>query len=84
MKIALDYDGTYTLDPEFWDAFIFEAKDRGHSVVIVTSRSKDEPIESKTACHVIYCSYDAKEKFYNPDIWIDNDPRYITERIYRS
>lgn len=83
MKIALDYDHTYTLDPEFWDDFIFEAKDRGHLVTIVTSRSKNEPIEHKIACHVIYCNYQAKEEFYKPDIWIDDDPKWITERIYR-
>lgn len=84
MKIALDYDGTYTLDPHFWDDFIEEAQARGHSVIIITSRHKDQRVELEVPCHVIYCNYMPKEDFYNPDIWIDNDPRWITERIYRS
>jgi hypothetical protein len=38
MKIALDYDGTYTVDPQFWEDFITLAKVRGHEVVCVTKR----------------------------------------------
>lgn len=42
MKIALDYDDTYTKDPELWDSFIAEAKERMHEVTFVTLRfSKD-------------------------------------------
>lgn len=38
MTIALDYDGTYTRDPDLWDRFISEARSHGHSVICVTNR----------------------------------------------
>src|ERR1700722_1875454 len=38
MIIALDYDGTYTRDPDLWDAFIDAAQERGHTVICVTNR----------------------------------------------
>lgn len=36
--IALDYDDTYTADPELWQMFIMRAEKRGHRVYIVTCR----------------------------------------------
>lgn len=38
MKIALDFDGTFTLDPEFWTDFINLVAKRGHLVYLVTMR----------------------------------------------
>ncbi|CAN5766340.1 hypothetical protein BH09PSE5_BH09PSE5_08380 [soil metagenome] len=38
MNIALDYDGTFTADPDLWLAFIESATARGHVVHIVTAR----------------------------------------------
>lgn len=32
MKLALDYDGTYTRDPDLWDTFIAAAQ--GHRIDI--------------------------------------------------
>ena len=40
MKIALDYDNTYTADPEFWYEFMLDAKERGHDIFIVTYRDE--------------------------------------------
>lgn len=39
--IAIDYDGTYTVDPDLWRAFIERAQARGHTVVMVTGRSNE-------------------------------------------
>lgn len=40
MNIALDYDNTYTVDPEFWYEFITNAKERGYNIFIVTYRDE--------------------------------------------
>lgn len=87
MKIALDYDRTWTADPEFWEDFMNLVDNYGHEVRIVTARSKEhDNIDHKVPlCEVIYCDGVAK-KFYchhtadwNPDIWIDDKPENITQ-----
>lgn len=40
MNIAVDYDNTYTEDPEFWYDFMVEAKERGYNPVICTFRDE--------------------------------------------
>jgi hypothetical protein len=39
MTISLDYDATYTRDPDLWDEFITNAKKRGHLVICTTNRA---------------------------------------------
>lgn len=80
MKIALDYDGTYTKDPELWDAFIAMAHERGHTVTCVTARRPDESVSMP--CAVQYTSRRAKQVHINEanmqiDIWIDDNPWFI-------
>jgi len=66
MKIALDYDKTFNLDPQFWSTFERLAYHYGHEVKIVTARSPvDDPL-SKDRVHdipVIYCDGIAKRFF---------------------
>lgn len=38
MIIALDYDGTYTRDPDLWDRFIADCQRHSHIVICVTQR----------------------------------------------
>lgn len=38
MIIGLDYDGTFTADPDLWRRFIGDAQRSGHTVVCVTGR----------------------------------------------
>ena len=86
MKLALDYDDTYTLDPEFWDGFIASAKEKGHEVVFVTMRNEQvNPIGgtekgfseyfielSFKGCDVYYTNCDAKRAYMeNLGIGID-------------
>lgn len=85
MNIGLDWDNTYTRDPQLYNGFIDIAVLRGHNVYITTSRGMDTPIEFipigiKT---VIYCNYRAKYDVTRQqgiviDNWIDDDPYYIT------
>lgn len=90
MKIALDYDLTFTLDSSFWEDFIWMAQGAGHEVRIVTARSpKYDNIDSviQDLCPVIYCDGVAKrfhcEWFaengdgWMPDIWIDDKPQSV-------
>lgn len=80
MLIALDYDGTYTLQPEFWDSFIVAVKSAGNEIVCATMRHESEPIEMN--CRIIYTGRQAKAKFLEsiglkPNVWIDDNPIWL-------
>lgn len=91
MLIALDYDGTYTADPELWDEFISKAIMRGHQVYCVTMRYADsENLEverdlGEKVDKIIYTNRKAKKQAFrmqcdeNPDIWIDDNPDWLYE-----
>ena len=79
MKIALDYDGTYTRDPAFWNSVIKIAQKDGHEIAFVTKRHKTEPIETLQGINVYYMARVNKiHCTFEPDIWIDNNPFDIT------
>lgn len=91
MNISIDFDDTYTRDPEMWDLFIELAKHRGHTVYCVTARdpskiNKDEVYSSigrrigKENCY--FTDRMAKSKFMydhniNIDVWIDDLPSNV-------
>jgi hypothetical protein len=82
MRIALDYDGTYTADPELWREFIRIAKSRGHEVVCVTMRNVDEAMEPFGASNYYFTDRKAKvpamaEEGIQIDIWIDDKPQWL-------
>jgi len=86
MLIAIDFDDTYTKDPELWNNFISNAKNRNHEVICVTMRYPEEGKEvSRTIgmrCKVIFTERQAKKKFLQtmnirPDVWIDDNPLWI-------
>lgn len=86
MRIALDFDKTYTAHPSFWNAVLLLAKTFGVDIRIVTARSpvldRTAPlIDVETKATVIYCNGIAKEYHctywtggWYPDIWIDDKP----------
>jgi len=76
MRIALDYDNTYTLDPSLWNGFIKAAQARGHDVRIVTMRYPHETIQSAPV-DVTYTSRKAKSSAVSADVWIDDSPCWI-------
>ncbi len=91
MKIALDFDDTYTRDPEFWNKFIDDAKDRGHDIRIVTFRKStmtDPALDwLASTIPVIFTEYIQKRAFCNHmgfivDVWIDDSPEFIVEPRY--
>jgi hypothetical protein len=87
LTIALDYDGTYTADPDLWLAFILNAQSRGHEVILVTMRTFEElenidPRLDGVIFRRVPTARAAKMKFcesfdIRPDIWIDDQPHFL-------
>ena len=89
MKIALDFDDTYTRDPLLWDRFIRDALNNGHDIRIVTFRKKTmtDPAlgQLSTLIPIIYTGFEQKRSFCNKegfivDVWIDDSPEFIVDR----
>ena len=63
--IIIDFDGTYTADPELWDVFLASARERGHKLICATMRHEDlEGDEVKEALadkvdQIVFTSRDA-------------------------
>lgn len=90
LKIGLDYDQTYTADPELWDTLINVAVMRGHEVTFVTYRNPDS-YNADIICDtqrlgvkVIYTAGMQKSRFYKADIWIDDSPETIPKVVELS
>lgn len=94
MLIALDYDGTYTADPDLWRAFIRNAQARGHQVFVVTMRhgpQHDQPehhdVERQLAGladRIIYTGRRAKRPHveflgHRVQVWIDDKPHWVDQ-----
>lgn len=88
MLIALDYDETYTADPELWLTFVIYARSRGHKVVLATMRYPTEddldPKLVKELDQVVFTSRQTKRPFLQqlglePAIWIDDHPEWIVD-----
>lgn len=85
---ALDYDGTYTGDPELWLEFVKRAQERGHKVVCVTMRHAHETTDAdfdqrlKALVEIVPTNRKAKKHFMRTngkhiDIWIDDTPEWL-------
>lgn len=88
MFIALDYDNTYTRDPEFWLDFVQKAHSCNHCVMCVTMRYPHEVLNMDKRLlelvEVIPTGRKAKKKFmrlqgHQVDIWIDDNPDGLYE-----
>lgn len=89
MIIALDFDNTYTRDPELWYSFTNYSRMRGHTVILVTARFDQHMAEVKTrvdgifsASQIFNTSMAPKREFMQSkrvsvDIWIDDCPEMI-------
>ena len=87
LKIALDYDETFTSDRSFWSNFVILSKISNHQIVFVTYRTNREvdnnsDIESDAitcGINVIYSQGQPKRTVFDADIWIDDSPETIVE-----
>ena len=91
MNISIDFDETYTRDPEMWDLFVELAKHRGHTVYCITARpptpiNQWEVYDSigkligKDNCLFTDCMAKAKfaaERGVHIDVWIDDLPSNV-------
>lgn len=88
MKIAVDYDGTFTLNPVAFSRVIRVLKQTGADIRIVTSRNTNgdneelEGVSKFLEIPVVYCSGQQKKTVcqglgWVPDIWVDNEAHTI-------
>jgi len=84
MILGVDYDGTWTLDPEFWRSVAVWAQGRGHRVVIVTNRGPShwEPIREELPVPVIYADGKPKADAVRAagvvvDVWVEDMPHRV-------
>lgn len=93
MNISIDFDDTYTRDPDLWTAFAQDAIDRGHTVYCVTLRT---PEQGKDVLETIgrvlgsgmcyFTSMQSKKRYMwehgiRIDVWIDDMPDAIVYGI---
>lgn len=93
MNIGLDYDDTYTRDPDFWKLVISAAEFRGHKVYCITARSPSQSQEvldsiGKIIGHdnCLFTNMRAKKKYaygkgISIDVWIDDLPVFVDTGI---
>lgn len=90
MKIALDYDETFTADRNLWSMFVgYILKNTIHTVTFVTfrvdhgehmNRSFNKDIEDDAESlrmEIVYCNGKQKSTCFKADIWIDDMPELI-------
>lgn len=86
--IAIDYDDTFTADPEAWSLVIATLQRRGHKVVCISARFEEPGNRSEImtampqGVDVLLCYGWPKRAFakangVDVDIWIDDLPEAI-------
>lgn len=89
MLISLDYDDTYTEDPDLWLTFVKHAQARNHTVILCTMRYPEEghDIDPRLLAiidQVVYTRRQQKKQYLrniglSPHVWIDDSPHFITD-----
>ena len=91
MIIAIDFDNTFTADPEAWREVILMMQARGHRFVCVTGRSNEgewaEQVNKALdgLIPVVFAGHQwkreaAKKAGFDVSIWIDDMPEYIGQQ----
>ncbi len=94
VNFAIDFDNTFTRDPELFKMFIRICEQRGHKCYIVTMRAgrgdAKAQVEAALAeagvdVPIVYCHHTFKRKIIsqqglNIDIWIDDLPEGIGDQ----
>jgi hypothetical protein len=81
MNINIDYDGTYTNNPDMWDEIIETMNKYGCKVYCITKRygKLDERKPQVPTIHAMKSKLEASvASGINIDIWIDDKPQSIT------
>jgi hypothetical protein len=85
MNLGLDFDATYTKDPETWDDVIALFHSRGHKVHCVTCRrdtTENRKIVKVPGVLVFFTGLRPKAEFMRKygitiDVWSDDDPACV-------
>lgn len=88
LTIAIDFDNTFTADPDLWSTFIASAQQHGHTVICVSARRNELSHRQELAFALpervpILLSYGEPKRMYAAkqgyvvDIWIDDCPEAI-------
>jgi len=93
MNIGLDFDDTYTRDPEAWNEFIHIFTARGHKIYCTTFRFPEQSQQVYDSIGKVigyencyFTSYTAKRPYMQSkgimiDVWIDDQPILIDAGI---
>ena len=84
MRIAIDYDNTFTLHPAAWTKAIEALRSSGAEIICISSRFPNVSIEGIPvpvyySCGQLKWEF-AHERGLEVDIWIDDIPSCIGER----
>jgi len=90
MIIAIDYDGTFTEDPNLWKLFIENARSHGHTVYCVTIREEKfggqvvKDAIGSLVNGIYFTNGEMKEKYMFQqgicvNVWIDDCPGMISQ-----
>lgn len=92
ITVAIDFDGTFTRDPDLFTKIIYLFLEKGHQVVCITSREGDSQraqelldtigkIIPVVFAGVKYKREAAEEAGFSVDVWVDDFPITI-DRIH--
>lgn len=88
MTISIDYDKTWSVDPDLWRKFYYDAKERGHRVIIATNRKEWSDDMKRGAIpddlSIYFCGGKLKESHMRSlgvavDVWIDDMPGTVQD-----
>lgn len=86
MLVSIDYDETWTQDPDLWRTFAYLLKRRGHTIILVTNRRVNPTCAAEISRavggnvgEIIFAGPRPKreaaaKRGYHPDVWIDDLP----------
>lgn len=85
MNIGLDFDDTFTEDPELWRQFVASCSARGHLVFVTTARFSNNLADIERALPGIEViasnggmkGVAAKAAGVTIDVWIDDMPELV-------
>jgi len=92
MIVSLDYDDTYTRDPELWNKIVMLMRDKGHTVYVISARYDRQMDEVHNSigkivgidnCYGTNMQQKREYMYKNHgiliDVWIDDMPEMIVE-----
>ncbi len=88
LTIAIDFDDTFSADPDLWREFVSIATGRrfGHKCILVTNRTEDMGNDVRAEVGdlmpIVFAGVFSKRSMaaragYAVDIWIDDTPEWI-------